>query len=181
MNSEYQDIEEIYRSKTNYLLMLFHTFLIFITFLRKPESVTVHTNILIFCLLMIVYFWLFLSYTRITKSQIEQIRVLNYLFFKRKSITPLSQVFLIEVEGEDSKFNYKQQVNIYLDEMDFKKKKESKAIIITYKSAREIESIIRFAYEQNIPLKIDINKRYWKDRELLLKYHTYNSEKNDPS
>ena len=175
MKSNQQDIEEIYRSKTNYLMMFYHTFLIFITFLRKPESFTNHTNILIFCLIMIGYYWLFLSYTRITKSQIEQVRVFNYLLFKHKSTTPLSQVFLIEVIGEDSKFNYKQQVNIYLDEMDFKKKKESKAIIITYKSAREIELIIRFAYEQNIPLKIDIDKRYWQDRERLLPYHTYHS------
>ena len=126
MNSNQQDIEEIYRSKTNYLLMLYHTFLIFITFLRKPESFTIHTNILIFCLIMFIYYWLFLSYTRITKSQIEQVRVFNYLLFKHKSTTPLSQVFLIEVIGEDCKFNYKQQVNIYLSEKDFKKKKESK-------------------------------------------------------
>ena len=175
MNSNQQDIEEIYRSKTNYLLMLYHTFLIFITFLRKPESFTIHTNILIFCLIMFIYYWLFLSYTRITKSQIEQVRVFNYLLFKHKSTTPLSQVFLIEVIGEDSKFNYKQQVNIYLSEKDFKKKKESKAMTIAYESATEIESFIKFAFEQKIPLKIDIDKRYWKDRERLLPYHTYNS------
>ncbi|MFM7006958.1 MAG: hypothetical protein ACKOWX_06855 [Flavobacteriales bacterium] len=96
--------------------------------------------------------------------------------FKHKSITPLSQVFLIEVIGEDSKFNYKQQVNIYLSENDFKKKKDRKAIVITYKSAKEIESIIKFAFEQKIPLKIDIDKRYWQDRERLIKYHTFNSE-----
>lgn len=52
---------------------------------------------------------------------------------------------------------------------------------IAYESATEIESFIKFAYEQNIPLKIDIDKRYWKDRELLLKYHTFNPEKTDPA
>jgi hypothetical protein len=126
---------------------------------------------------MFIYYWLFLSYTRITKSQIEQVRVFNYLLFKHKSTTPLSQVFLIEVIGEDSKFNYKQQVNIYLSENDFKKKKENKAMTIGYESATEIESFIKFAFEQKIPLKIDIDKRYWKDRERLMKYNTYNSEK----
>lgn len=48
---------------------------------------------------------------------------------------------------------------------------------IAYESVTEIESFIKFEFEQKIPLKFDIDKRYWKDRERLMKYHTYNSEK----
>jgi hypothetical protein len=167
--------EEIYRSKVNYLTLFYSSVLILLVYLRKIHGLfSTTTSILIFIALLLVNAWITLTYTRITKTQIEYINVFNYALFKRKSITLLSRIFLVEVLSVDTNFNYIQQMKIYLKEEDFIKKRERKAITIPYSSATEIESFIKYAVEQKIPVKISIDKRHWKDRERLTPYHTYN-------
>ena len=169
--------EEIYRSKVNYLTLFYYSVLILLSYVRKTQDLFSTTrSVFIFIALLLGNAWLTLTYSRITKTQIECINVFNNALFKRKSITLLSRIFLVEVLSIDTNFTYKQQMNIYLNEKDFIKKRERKAITIAYSSATEIESFIKYAVEQKIPVKISIDKRHWKDRERLTLYHTYNGE-----
>lgn len=167
--------EEIYRSKVNYLTLFYYSVLIFLVYLRKIHGLfSTTSSVLIFIALLLINAWITLTYTRITKTQIENINVFNYALFKRKSVTLLSRIVLVEVLSVDTKFNYIQQMKIYVKEEDFIKKRERKAITIPYSSATEIESFVKYAVEQQIPVKISIDQRHWKDRELLTPYHTYN-------
>jgi hypothetical protein len=64
--------EEIYRSKVNYLTLFYYSVLILLSYVRKTQDLFSTTrSVLIFITLPLGNAWLTLTYSRITKTQIE--------------------------------------------------------------------------------------------------------------